>query len=391
MRRVGQVPPAWRDRVSESGVALSARARTVLRMDLDEQRWHAVSRRAQPHETGLAPFLYAVRTTGVFCRPGCPSRLPRRENIAFFDGPDAAVAAGFRACLRCRPHSDALSGTGVSPEAVTLERVLRACRAMIAHGGPLPAADLQALVGCSPRQLARDFATLLGASPQTFGHAVRTGEARSLLRAREQIAEAVFDAGYGSVRGFYEKAAPTLGMTPSAYSAGGAGQRLRWTSVETQVGTVLAVAGDLGLAAVRIGPDAASLLEEVRIELPAAIFVRADEELADTAVALRAVAEGHPAQLDLPVDVAGTAFQARVWAALRRIPAGQTLTYAEVAADIGAPTAVRAVASACAANRIALVVPCHRVIRSDGSLGGYRWGLSVKQQLLDAELARTSA
>lgn len=225
--------------MSETGVAPSAHARTVLSMDLDKQRWDAVSSRAQPHEDGLAPFLYAVRTTGVFCRPGCPSRLPRRENTSFFDCPDAAVAAGFRACLRCRPHSKELSGISASAEAVTLERVLRACRAMIVHGGPLPAAELQALVGCSPRQLARDFARLLGASPQTFGQAVRTGEARSLLRAREQVAEAVFDAGYGSVRGFYEQAAPTLGMTPSAYSAGGAGQRLRWTSVETQVGTVL--------------------------------------------------------------------------------------------------------------------------------------------------------
>jgi AraC family transcriptional regulator of adaptative response/methylated-DNA-[protein]-cysteine methyltransferase len=360
-------------------------------VDLDEPRWHAVAARAEPPVMGLEPFVYAVRTTGVFCRPGCPSRLPKRDNARFFDRADDAVAAGFRPCLRCRP--DVVSGQVVAAptDAVTLERVLRACRAMVARGGPVPADELQRLVGCSPRQLARDFARLVGASPRTFGHAVRTGQARSLLRSREQVMEAVFDAGYGSVRGFYETTAPTLGMTPSAFASGGAGQQLRWTHVETTVGTVLAVAGDLGLTAVRIGSDSARLLDEVRAELPAALFLRADDELADTAQALRALADGNPAHLDLPVDVGGTAFQARVWAALRRIPAGQTRTYAEVAADVGAPTAVRAVASACGANPVALIVPCHRVVRADGTLGGYRWGLSVKQQLLNAERASASA
>jgi AraC family transcriptional regulator of adaptative response/methylated-DNA-[protein]-cysteine methyltransferase len=359
-------------------------------MNLDEQRWRAVVARAVPHLCGLQPFVYAVRTTGVFCRPGCPSRLPNRDNTRFFDHADDAATAGFRPCRRCRPDAVGQPDSVARADSVTLERVVRACRAMIVNGGPVPAAELQQLVGCSPRQLARDFARLVGASPRAFGHAVRTGQARSLLRTREQVVEAVFDAGYGSVRGFYETAAPTLGMTPSAYLSGGAGQQLRWTSIETEVGTVLAVAGDLGLVAVRIGPDAAALLDEVRGELPAALFVRADDDLADAARALRAIAEGHSAQLDLPVDVGGTAFQARVWAALRRIPTGQTRTYAEVAADIGAPSAVRAVAGACGANRVALVVPCHRVVRADGTLGGYRWGLAVKQQLLDAELARTS-
>jgi AraC family transcriptional regulator of adaptative response/methylated-DNA-[protein]-cysteine methyltransferase len=359
-------------------------------MDLDEHRWQAVVARAEPQQSGLEPFLYAVRTTGVFCRPGCPSRLPKRENVRFFERADDAVAAGFRPCLRCRSAGRSERKVSSTADAVMLDRVLLACRAMVAHGGPLPAAELQRLVGCSARQLARDFATLVGASPRAFGHAVRTGQARSLLRAREQVAGAVFEAGFGSIRGFYETTAPTLGMTPRTFASGGSGQRLRWTSVETTVGTVVAVAGDLGLAAVRVGSDGPGLLDEIRSELPAAGFARADDELAETAQALRALADGYPAHVDLPVDVSGTAFQARVWAALRRIPPGQTRTYADVAADIGAPTAVRAVAGACAANPVALVVPCHRVVRSDGTLGGYRWGLEVKQHLLEAERARAT-
>lgn len=364
----------------------------VRGVDLNERRWHAVATRVTPEQAALQPFLYAVATTRVFCRPGCPARLPKRANVHFFDAPAAAVAAGFRPCLRCRPCSAAVldAATGAA-DSVTLERVLRACRAMVEHGGPLAAGDLQQLVGCSPRQLARDFAALVGASPRAFGHAVRSGNARELLRSHGQVLGAVFDAGFGSTRGFYETTAPTLGMTAGAYAGGGAGQLLRWTSVTTTVGTVLAVAGDLGLTDVRIGTDEATLLEQVRTALPAARFVRADDELAETAAVLRALADGHPAPLELPVDIGGTAFQARVWSALRRIPVGQTRSYAEVATELGTPTAVRAVARACAANRLALIVPCHRVVRSDGSPGGYRWGLAVKQQLLHAEHAQATA
>jgi AraC family transcriptional regulator, regulatory protein of adaptative response / methylated-DNA-[protein]-cysteine methyltransferase len=292
---------------------------------------------------------------------------------------------GQAVAARADPHH-----TGAT-DAVKLQRVVRACRAMVEHGGPLPAAELQQVVGCSSRQLARDCAVLLDVSPRAFGHAVRTGHARSLLRSCDHLIDAIFEAGFGSVRGFYETSAPTLGMAPSAYASGGAGQLLRWTSVGASMGTVLAVVGDLGLTAVRIGPDQIGLLDEVRSELPAAHLIQADHELAEAAAALRALADGHPAQVDLPVDVGGTAFQARVWSALRRIPTGQTRSYAEVATEVGAPSAGRAVARACAANRLALVVPCHRVVRSDGTLGGYRWGLAVKQALIDAERARAGA
>ncbi|MBC7291734.1 MAG: methylated-DNA--[protein]-cysteine S-methyltransferase [Actinotalea sp.] len=273
------------------------------------------------------------------------------------------------------------TGTGTAAR----DRVVAACRAMVDAGGPLPAAELERVTAVSARQLARDFAGVVGVAPRAFGHAVRTGEARRLLREHEQVTDAVFAAGFGSTRAFYETAGPTLGMAPARYARGGAGQTLRWTAVATDLGTVVAVAGDLGLTAVRIGDDVDALVAEVRAELPGATFERDDDGLADLAVGLRALAAGAVPEHELPLDLHGTAFQARVWDALRRIPAGQTRSYTEVAAAIGAPTAVRAVASACARNPVALVVPCHRVIRGDGSMGGYRWGLAVKERLLARE------
>nr|WP_297426137.1 methylated-DNA--[protein]-cysteine S-methyltransferase [uncultured Actinotalea sp.] len=294
-------------------------------------------------------------------------------------GAGSAAAGTGTGSATARTGSDSAAG---SP---AVDRVVAACRAMVDAGGPLASAGLERVTGVSARQLARDFAAVVGVAPRAFGHAVRTGEARRLLREHEQVTDAVFAAGFGSTRAFYETAGPTLGMQPRRYARGGAGEVLRWTAVGTDLGTVLAVAGDLGLAAVRIGDDVDALLAEVRAELPAASFERDDDGLAELAVGLRALAAGRTPERELPLDLHGTAFQARVWDALRRIPAGQTRSYTEVAAAIGAPTAVRAVASACARNPVALVVPCHRVIRGDGSMGGYRWGLAVKERLLARE------
>jgi AraC family transcriptional regulator of adaptative response/methylated-DNA-[protein]-cysteine methyltransferase len=298
--------------------------------------------------------------------------------VAFFDSAAAARAAGYRACLRCAPDE---------PAGVDIEAVVRACRAMTASGGPLPAAELGEVSGLSPRTLARAFEKVVGASPRAFPNAVRTGTARTLLREGEPVTEAAFGSGFGSVRGLYETAAATLGMTPSAYAAGGAGERLAWTSTPTPVGTVLVVASARGLCAVPIGEDQGALLTEVRAEFPAAELVAEHEALADVAAALAALATGRGVGEVLPLDLHGTAFQTRVWTALTQIPAGQTRSYAQITTELGAPTAVRAVARAYAANRLALVVPCHRVVRSGGASGGYRWGLAVKQCLLDAERA----
>jgi AraC family transcriptional regulator, regulatory protein of adaptative response / methylated-DNA-[protein]-cysteine methyltransferase len=254
---------------------------------------------------------------------------------------------------------------------------------MTRAGGPLPVSQLAASVHCSARQLQRDFVDVLGVSPRQYGQALRTDRTRSALRDANSVLDAAFSAGYGSVRGFYEEAARRLGMTPSDYVAGAPSLLLLWSVTPTPVGDVIAVATPRGLAAVRIG-SAAQLESEIRQEFPLATLERDDAAMADVMSALRALCGGEPAP-DLPVDVHGTAFQARVWGALREIPAGQTRTYSDVAQSIGRPTSVRAVARACATNPVALAIPCHRVVRRDGGLAGYRWGLAVKESLLVSE------
>lgn len=265
-------------------------------------------------------------------------------------------------------------------------RVERACAEMVAVGGPVAVGDLADLIPCSTRQLQRDFHDVLGVSPRQFGQAVRSERARQVLRESPTISDAVVQTGYGSVRAFYEEAARRLGMTPTDYSAGAPRQELLWSAAPTAVGDVVAVATPRGLASVRIGGG--DPRTQVEAEFPHAALRRDDVAMADVMRALVALAHGDVAP-NLPVDVQGTAFQARVWAALREIPVGQTRTYTDVAESIGQPSAVRAVARACATNRVALAVPCHRVIRENGELAGYRWGLEVKAALLAAEAEST--
>jgi AraC family transcriptional regulator of adaptative response/methylated-DNA-[protein]-cysteine methyltransferase len=262
-------------------------------------------------------------------------------------------------------------------------RVSRACDAMRQAGGPVAVDLLARAAACSPRQLQRDFVDVLGISPRKFGQALRTERTRARLRSADSVLDAAFDAGYGSVRAFYEEAARRLGMTPSEYAAGGANTVLLWSARTTEVGDIVAVATPRGLAAVRIGVES-DLTQQLVDEFPSATFERDDDAMSDVMEALAHLAQGRAAPV-LPVDVQGTAFQARVWDALREIPAGETRTYSEVAEAIGRPTSVRAVARACATNKVALAIPCHRVIRSDGDLAGYRWGLAVKRTLLQAE------
>ena len=264
------------------------------------------------------------------------------------------------------------------------ERVVRACRVMESDGGPVELADLARAVGGSARQLQRDFTALVGVSPRAYGAAVRTSQARHELQRNDRVGDAAYSAGYGSIRAFYEEAGRRLGMTPSAYASGGVDRELLWAITPSAVGHILAVASAEGLCAVRIGMDVNELISGMQEEFPRAHLRRDDVAMSDVMVALRQIAIGAPAP-DIPADVSGTAFQARVWEALRNIPAGETRSYQEVAVEIGNPRAMRAVAQACGANPIALVVPCHRVIRSSGELGGFSWGLVVKQTLLDAE------
>jgi len=257
-------------------------------------------------------------------------------------------------------------------------------------GGPLDLEHLSNLAGCSSRQLQRDFTSVMGIPPVEYGRSVRTMQARATLRRTERVTDAIFEAGYGSVRAFYEETGRRLGMTPSEYAASGSGVALLWSVTPSAIGQVIAVASPRGLAAVRIGPDAGALEDEIRGEFASARLTRDDEAMVDVMRALRAIALTGTA-VELPVDVHGTAFQAAVWQALARIPEGETRTYRDIAEEIGSPTASRAVAAACAGNRVALAIPCHRVVRTDGTLAGYAWGLEVKQHLLDLEREHASA
>lgn len=349
-------------------------------MDDEETLWRLTLDR----DDGGRRFVYAVTSTGIYCRPTCPSRRPLRANARFHESPSAAEAAGFRACRRCTPGAVREVTPQMSPPVTAAVAALRRA------GGPVPAAELATAAGTGVRQLQRVFAAEVGVSPRAYGEALRVDAARDALSRSATVSDAAFDAGYGSMRGFYDAVGPRLGIAPATYAAGGDGEELLWTAAPHPIGTLVVVASRRGVVAARIdepGSDGATQLATVAAELPRATLTRDDEALAGVVEHLSRLASGLPAEEALPLDVRGTAFQASVWAALRAIPAGQTRSYTEVAASIERPSAVRAVASACAANPAALVTPCHRVIRGDGGLGGFRWGLEVKRALLDAETA----
>ena len=270
-------------------------------------------------------------------------------------------------------------------------RVTRACQLMEDAGGPLATAELAGAVHVGERQLQRDFQVVMGVGPREYGEAIRTQRAKRTLKQRERVSDAVFEAGYGSVRAFYEEVGQRLGMTPSEYQRGTRTKAsapqfpLLWSITPSAVGEIIAVATPKGLAAARIGNDAAALEREITHEFDGFELLRDDDAMSDVMFALRQLALGNAQEHPLPVDVQGTAFQARVWQALRRIEPGETKTYAQLAEELGQPSATRAVARACAMNKVALSIPCHRVIRADGSLAGYAWGLEVKQQLRESE------
>jgi AraC family transcriptional regulator of adaptative response/methylated-DNA-[protein]-cysteine methyltransferase len=343
--------------------------------ELNEVRWNAVQSR-DAAMTGC--FVYAVRTTGVYCRPGCGARRPLRANVEFFSTNDEARAAGYRACARCRPNE----GRHVDP---TTDAVIATCREIERTRGDVSISTLAGQLGYSEGHLRRRFRAVVGVSVASYVREHQSNRVRETLRSGASVTDAVFDAGYRSVSAFYERAAPRLGMTPARYRDGARGELIRYTCVETPVGVVLAASTSRGVCSIRIGPDEEVLAQGLSSEFPHAIVERDDDGLRDVAHVLAGAVRGDVDAHSLPLDLAGTAFQIRVWEALRTIPRGETRTYAQVANQIGSPRAIRAVASACAANNVALGVPCHRVIRRDGSLGGYRWGLPVKEALLLAE------
>ncbi len=344
----------------------------------DDAQWRAVLDR-DPTQDGR--FVYAVRTTGVYCRPVCPSRRALRANVSFYKSALAARAAGFRACKRCRPDA-----SGAHDPAK--RSALAACRYIEAHVDRIPTlTELGREVGLSPAHLQRVFKRVVGVSPRKYADTLRVDRLKRQLRGGEAIAGALYASGYGSTSRLYEKAGAQLGMSPSAYRKRATGERIRFVTLASPVGGHILVAEtERGICALRLGDRVRALVDELEREFAGARLEPGDEAMrARLAAQVDAGGQGLSA---LPYDVQATAFQRRVWEAIRGIPAGSTSTYGELAAAIGKPRAVRAVAQACASNSVALVIPCHRVVPSSGGTGGYRWGAERKAALLRRERER---
>lgn len=327
-------------------------------------------------------FVYGVRSTGIYCQPSCPSRRPRREQITFFPSCEVAEIASFRACLRCQPRR----ADTCDPQ---VEMVLRLCHMIESQtDGVISLTKLGAKLGVSPYHLQRIFKSITGITPRQYAAAHRLKQFKSRIKAGAAVTSALYDAGFSSSSRLYEKASEQLGMTPATYRRGGKGMNISYTIVDCRLGRLLVAATRRGVCAVQFGASDNELVLNLTAEYPAADIRHAPTHLDELIASLLCHLEEGQQQLALPLDLQATTFQLRVWEELRRIPYGGTRSYAEVAASIGQPRAARAVARACAANPVALVTPCHRVVRGDGNSGGYRWGLERKQALLSQEKNR---
>jgi AraC family transcriptional regulator of adaptative response/methylated-DNA-[protein]-cysteine methyltransferase len=337
--------------------------------------WQAISSR-EAEMDGVV--YYSVLSTGVYCRPSCPSRKPKRENVVFFVRREEAENAGFRPCLRCRPDC--------AREDPRFEMVRKVCRYLEAHTDErVTLKCLGRELGISPFHVQRTFKQLLGVSPRAWTEARRLERFKQQVRHANSVTEAMYDVGFGASSRLYERSSAGLGMTPAAYRKSGEGVEIRFTTIESGLGWTLIAATGRGVCAIRFGDSSEELEHELRGEFPRAQVRRADGGFGAYADAVRRLIEGDDARSGLPLDIRATAFQRRVWEALRSIPSGETRSYSDIAKAIGEPHATRAVASACAANPVAVAIPCHRVMRRDGSLGGYRWGAVRKTRLLEAE------
>jgi AraC family transcriptional regulator, regulatory protein of adaptative response / methylated-DNA-[protein]-cysteine methyltransferase len=320
-------------------------------------------------------FVYAVRSTGIYCQPSCPSRQPNRENVEFFDTPEQAELAGYRRCKRCWARAEKDQNASI------IKRVIH----LLENEVDEPSLEtLGAAVNLSPWHLQRVFKTAVGVSPKQYAKTHRAKKLRSELKSNDSVTRAMYEAGFGSSSRMYESQNAQLGMNPQQYRAGGKGERIAYVQLDSPVGRMLLAATARGLVAVRFGDDTQTL-NELRTEYTNATLEPDPDLLAPQTHAVLEHILGHTQELNLPTDVQATVFQSRVWNALKSIPYGETRSYAEVAQVIGQPTAVRAVARACATNPIALVVPCHRVIAANGNLSGYRWGVDRKRKLLELE------
>ncbi|MFN7572385.1 MAG: bifunctional DNA-binding transcriptional regulator/O6-methylguanine-DNA methyltransferase Ada [Betaproteobacteria bacterium] len=346
----------------------------------DAARWQAVTTRDRAAD---GSFVFAVRTTGVYCKPSCASRPPRRENLRFFADGAAARAAGFRACKRCRP--DDAAG---DPHAAA---VAAACAQLAQAESAVPLAQLAATAGLSPHHFHRVFKRATGVTPAEYQRGLRMQRASAALHGGARVTDAIYEAGFNAASRFYAQAREQLAMAPRVWRAGGAGETIHYAVQPCSLGQVLVGATARGICSILFADTPTQAEAELRQRFPKAELRPAAGELAARIAQVVAYVDAPRGALDLPLDVRGTAFQQRVWKALRAIPPGRTATYSEVAQAIGAPRAVRAVARACADNPVAVAVPCHRVIRGDGSLAGYRWGLERKHELLEREAGRPAA
>ena len=368
------------EELERNEVPMKAALRTEKRPMNEALAWESVLSRDASADDRL---LYGVTTTGIYCRPSCPSRRPKRNNVAFFSSAEAAERAGFRACQRCRPNR-AKSTNG--PVQLARDYIDR-------HVGDLTDARITLEVlsetsGLSPYHLQRKFKEQFGLSPAQYTRARKSERLKGELKRGETVSRATFGAGYGSSSRVYDDSDARLGMTPATYRRGGAGMEIGYVTTKTSLGTLLVAATDRGVCAVTLGDDAKSLEAELAREYPAATRTRVTDSSSSLGAWVEkivAVVDGESTRADTPIDVQASAFQWKVWRELQKIPFGETRTYTEIAEAIGSPHAARAVASACASNRVAVLIPCHRVLRQGGELGGYRWGVERKRSLVKKE------
>jgi len=344
----------------------------------EDPRWARIVAR---DKTADGHFWYSVSTTGVYCRPSCPSRTANPKNVQLHDTPENAKAAGFRACKRCNPD-----GPSIDAEKAAL--VSKACRIIEESEEEPSLEELADAVDRSPTYFHRVFKAATGLTPKEYAAAHRAKKVRRELASRATVTEAIYDAGFNSSGRFYEKSTDLLGMTPSRYRTGGTNEEIRFAVGQTSLGDILVASSKKGVAAILLGDDPDELVRGLQDRFPKAHLIGADHDYEALVARIVGLVEAPGIGLDLPLDIRGTAFQQRVWQALREIPVGETVSYVEIARRIGSPEAVRAVAGACAANNLAVAIPCHRVVRNDGSLSGYAWGVDRKRVLLGREASR---
>jgi len=358
----------------------SARANTRAMRSAQDRLWQAVL----AHDAQMdRAFVYAVRSTGIYCRPSCPSRRPRRSQVLFYALPKAAEHAGFRPCRRCHPDQLSAHGKARDPQTDFVESL---CREIERNTeGPIKLRELAARAHTSPHSLLRTFRRLIGITPRQYADAVRLRNLKGHLQNGADVTTALYQAGYGSSSRLYERAHAQLGMTPATYRKGGKQMQIAYTIEPCPMGRVLVAATGKGISAIYLGDKEQPLERALHEEYPRAEIRRDSRSLGSWVRDIVGHLSGKQRQLDLPLDVEATAFQRRVWEELRKIPYGKTRSYGQIASAIGQPTATRAVARACATNPVSIVVPCHRVVRGDGKLAGYRWGLEKKRMLLEQE------